>query len=116
MAIIGYGEVGQTFARQFHAAGLADIRLFDILFADPASIPSKAADGPWKKCGSASEAVAGAELVVSAVTAGSDLDAARSVVSALAPNTWFWDLNSVSPGTSARPPRSSSAAAMSNPR
>lgn len=98
MAIIGFGEVGQTFARQFHVAGLTDIRLFDILFADPASIPSQAA-GPWKKCAAASEAVAGAELIVSAVTAGSDLDAARSVLPGLAAGTWFWDLNSVSPGT-----------------
>ena len=99
MAIIGYGEVGQVFARQFHAAGLTDIRLFDSLFADPASGPSKAATGPWKKCSAASQAVAGANVVVSAVTAGSDLDAARSVLPRLAPKAWFWDLNSVSPGT-----------------
>ena len=99
MAIIGFGEVGQTFARQFHAAGLTDIRLFDILFADPTSGPSQAATGPWKKGSTAAEAVAGAEVVVSAVTAGSDLDAARLVVPTLAPKTWFWDLNSVSPGT-----------------
>ena len=99
MAIIGFGEVGQTFAKQFHAAGLADIRLFDILFADPKSIPSQAATGPWKKSASASKAVAGAEVVVSAVTAGSDLDAAQSVLPALTPKAWFWDLNSVSPGT-----------------
>ena len=99
MAIIGFGEVGQTFAKQFHAGGLADIRLFDILFADPKSIPSQAATGPWKKSASASKAVAGAEVVVSAVTAGSDLDAARSVLPRLAPKAWFWDLNSVSPGT-----------------
>ncbi len=60
---------GQVFARQFHAAGLADIRLFDILFADPKSIPSQAASGPWKKSASAPDAVAGADVVVSAVTA-----------------------------------------------
>ncbi|HEY0107636.1 MAG TPA: DUF1932 domain-containing protein [Rhizomicrobium sp.] len=99
MAIVGYGEVGQVFARQFHAAGLVDIRLFDILFADPVSGPSTAAQGPWRKAGSAGEAVADAELIVSAVTAGSDLAAARSVLSAMRPGTWFWDLNSVSPGT-----------------
>ncbi len=95
MAIVGYGEVGQVFARQFHAAGLVDIRLFDILFADPVSGPSTAAQGPWRKAGSAGEAVADAELIVSAVTAGSDLAAARSVLSAMRPGTWFWDLNSV---------------------
>jgi 3-hydroxyisobutyrate dehydrogenase-like beta-hydroxyacid dehydrogenase len=99
MAIIGFGEVGQTFARQFHAAGLADIRLFDVLFVDPKSGPSLAVAGSSKRCASAPEAVAGAEIVVSAVTAGSDLDAARSVLPKLAPRTWFWDLNSVSPGT-----------------
>lgn len=99
MAIIGFGEVGQVFARQFHAAGLTDITLFDIAFADAASTPSKAAAGPWKKCATAAKAVAGAELIVSAVTAGSDLDAARSVIGAFRPGAWFWDLNSVSPGT-----------------
>ncbi|MEJ0025058.1 MAG: DUF1932 domain-containing protein [Rhizomicrobium sp.] len=99
MAIIGFGEVGQTFARQFHAAGLTDIRLFDILFADPASIPSKAAAGPWKTCASAAQAVAGADLVLSAVTAGSDIAVANAVASALAPGAFYWDVNSVSPGT-----------------
>ncbi|MEI9886143.1 MAG: DUF1932 domain-containing protein [Rhizomicrobium sp.] len=99
MAIIGFGEVGQVFARQFHAAGLTDIALFDILFADAASLPSKAAAGPWKKGATAKDAVANAELIVSAVTAGSDLDAARSIIGAFRPGAWFWDLNSVSPGT-----------------
>jgi len=37
--------------------------------------------------------------VVSAVTAGSDLDAARSVLKGIGRGAWFWDLNSVSPGT-----------------
>lgn len=99
MAIIGFGEVGQIFARQFHDAGLTDITVYDILFADPASIPSRAAAGPWRKVDSAREAVGEAELIVSAVTAGSALDAARSVLEGMRRNAWYWDLNSVSPGT-----------------
>jgi 3-hydroxyisobutyrate dehydrogenase-like beta-hydroxyacid dehydrogenase len=91
LAIIGYGEVGQIFARQFHAAGLSDIRVFDIL-------PEKTAGSSWKRNGTA-DAVAGAELVLSAVTAGSDLDVARAVAPALKPNAFYWDVNSVSPGT-----------------
>ena len=99
MAIIGFGEVGQIFARQFHVAGLKDIALFDIAFADTASAQSNAAKGPWKKCETAHAAAADADLIVSAVTAGADLDAARSVLAGLRPGAWFWDLNSVSPGT-----------------
>jgi len=39
-----------------------------------------------------------AELVISAVTAASDLDAARSVISGLEAGTFYLDVNSVSPG------------------
>ena len=85
--------------RSFHEAGLVDIRVFDILFADLSSIPSKAAAGPWKRCVSTAEAVAGADLILSAVTAGSDIDVANAVAPALAPGALYWDVNSVSPGT-----------------
>jgi len=100
MAIIGFGEVGQIFARQFHDAGVAAIALYDIAFADTRSPQAKAAaSGPWTKCASANEAVANADIVVSAVTAGSALDAARSVTARIAKGAFFWDLNSVSPST-----------------
>lgn len=47
---------------------------------------------------SGAEAVRGAQLIVSAVTAASDLEAARSVVDGIEAGAFFLDLNSASPG------------------
>jgi 3-hydroxyisobutyrate dehydrogenase len=98
MAIIGFGEVGQIFARQFADAGVAGISVYDIVFPNAAAPQTKAASsGPWKKCASAHDATMNAEVVVSAVTAGAATDAAMSAV--MAKGAFFWDLNSVSPET-----------------
>jgi 3-hydroxyisobutyrate dehydrogenase-like beta-hydroxyacid dehydrogenase len=47
---------------------------------------------------SAADAVKGAEIVVSAVTAASSLEAAQSIKTHLTGNPLFLDINSVSPG------------------
>ena len=47
---------------------------------------------------SAADAVKDADMVISAVTAASSLEAARSVVAHLKGNPWYLDINSVSPG------------------
>lgn len=96
-ALIGLGEVGQILAADLAAAGLADIAAYDLLLADPASKPSTS-PAPVRKCASAAEAVGGKPLIFSAVTAASDLDAARAVADAIHPGAFFLDLNSVSPG------------------
>jgi len=98
LAIVGLGEAGQIFARQFRDHGVAEIAVYDILFADPGSGPSLAA-GPYRKCADAADAVRGADVVVSAVTAGAALDAAKSAARGIEKNAFFWDLNSVSPST-----------------
>jgi 3-hydroxyisobutyrate dehydrogenase len=98
MAIIGFGEVGQIFARQFADAGVADISVYDIVFPNADAAQTKAAStGPWKKCANAHDATMNAEIVVSAVTAGAATDAAMSAV--IVKGAFFWDLNSVSPET-----------------
>ncbi len=98
MAIIGFGEVGQIFARQFAEAGIADIAVYDIVFPDENAPQTKAAaTGPWKKCASAHDATMNADVVVSAVTAAGATDAAMSAV--MTKGAFFWDLNSVSPET-----------------
>ncbi len=100
IALIGLGEAGQMLARELSASGRLRITAFDIAFADPASGPSRVArDLGVTAAASAAEAVADAELVVSAVTASSALDAARSVAGHLRPGAVFLDLNSVAPGT-----------------
>ena len=84
MAIVGFGEVGQIFARQFHGAGVTDIAVYDIVFGDDAAPQiGAAAAGPWTRAASARDAAKGADVIVSAVTAGSAFDAAQSVTGAM---------------------------------
>ena len=99
IGLIGFGEVGSIFARDLKALGVPRITAFDPLFADPSSKPSgNAVAGAVAACGSAAEAVRGAELVISAVTAAQALAAARSTLEALKPGAFVLDVNSASPG------------------
>src|SRR6266700_378381 len=98
IALIGFGEVGQTLGADLLAAG-ASVSAYDPLFGNSNSVPSRALTKIRVVAQkTAPEAVRDAELVISAVTAASDLDAARSVVSGLAAGTFYLDVNSVSPG------------------
>jgi 3-hydroxyisobutyrate dehydrogenase-like beta-hydroxyacid dehydrogenase len=97
IALVGFGEVGQTLAEDL--AGKAAVSVWDIAFADPESPASRALPRHQVRVGrDAPDAVRDAELVVSAVTADQDLDAARSVGPGLASGAIFLDLNSCSPG------------------
>ena len=99
ICLLGFGEVGQTLAADFRAAGCTQLTAFDLLFKDSKSACARAAAAANVGiASSATEAVASADLVVSAVTAAQDLAAARSVVGALQPGAYFLDMNSVSPG------------------
>lgn len=94
VALIGFGEVGQTLAQDL--AGKAAISAWDIAFADPDSLQSQALARHQVRVGrDAPDAVADAELVISAVTADQDLVAAQSVGSLN--GAFFLDLNSCSP-------------------
>jgi len=99
VALLGLGEAGRTFAEDLRVAGIRDLSSWDVAFADPDSRASRnAAELGIARAGSAPASVAGADLVVSAVTAGQCLAAAESVLPGLAPGAWFFDLNSSSPG------------------
>ena len=99
IGLIGFGEVGQTLGADLLGAGCR-VSAFDPLFAVPQSAPSRALSGiPVAAAEHAAAAVRDAELVISAVTAASDVDAARSVAPHLAPGTFYLDVNSVSPRT-----------------
>ena len=99
IALIGFGEVGQILAADLAAAGVGEISAFDIAFARSGSAPRQAlARYAIRAAAHAADAVRGAELIVSAVTAAADIDAARSVLPGLAPCAFFLDLNSASPG------------------
>jgi 3-hydroxyisobutyrate dehydrogenase-like beta-hydroxyacid dehydrogenase len=100
VALIGFGEVGQIFARDLRAAGVSHLAAFDIELENPDSLQTKAArKQEITVCASAGEAAAQADLVISSVTAGSALAAAESVVGHLRHAPFFLDVNSVSPST-----------------
>jgi len=103
IALIGFGEVGQTLTKNLKDAGIRDITAWDIAFASPASAQSVAA----KKLGvtiakSMDEALRGQSLVIAAVTAGSAEAAAAQAAPLMEKNALYADVNSVSPGAKQR--------------
>ena len=96
-AIIGFGEVGGIFARDLRNGGTEAIRAWDIA---PGARDRAAAAGA-AVAGSAPEAVAGADVVFVCVTAGSVMDAMRSLAGGLAHKPLVVDVNSISPGAKA---------------
>jgi 3-hydroxyisobutyrate dehydrogenase-like beta-hydroxyacid dehydrogenase len=99
VCLLGFGEVGQTLVADFRAAGISAITAFDVLFGDSSSAPSRAAAAADVRASkSAKEAVAGADLIVCAVTAAQDSAAAQSVAGEMKSSAYFLDVNSVSPG------------------
>lgn len=99
ICLLGFGEVGQTLATDFLVAGVKQLSAFDVLFNDPNSQLSQAAvTAGVHVARDATEAAAEADLIISAVTAAQDLEAARSVVGAMKSSAYFLDVNSASPG------------------
>lgn len=97
IALIGFGEVGRTFFDELHAAH--DLVAWDIRFADPTSPASRnAQETVVAQADSAMEAAQRAGLILCAVTASNDLAAAESVVAGMDAGTWYFDINSSSPG------------------
>lgn len=100
IAFIGFGEVGSILARDLRAAGHDVVAVFDTAFADSTSKASRnLAAQEVRRAASAPDAAAGAEVVFCCVTAGSALDAARSLAGGIAHAPFVVDVNSVSPGT-----------------
>jgi 3-hydroxyisobutyrate dehydrogenase len=97
-AIIGFGEVGQILAQDLTAAGCEAAGAYDLKFADPGSVPSRAAVGPYRAASGHHAAVKGAQLVISAVTAEQGLEAAIATAGGLERGAFYVDVNSVSPG------------------
>ncbi|KAF0174968.1 MAG: NAD(P)-dependent oxidoreductase [Hyphomonadaceae bacterium] len=100
LALIGFGEAGQTFAQ----AGSWRARAFDIKTEDPAAREAKLAD--YRRLGvqgadALDEALADARVTLSLVTADQALAAARAAAAVLAPGALFLDANSVAPQTKA---------------
>jgi len=101
IAFIGFGEAGQAIAAGLREAGTATMMsAWDILFPQAAGETLReAAQAAGVRCAkSAADAVRGVDLIISAVTAASSVEAAQSVKAHLAGKPYFLDINSVSPG------------------
>jgi 3-hydroxyisobutyrate dehydrogenase-like beta-hydroxyacid dehydrogenase len=99
LCFVGFGEAGQAIASGLRDAGVDDMSAWDILFPDEAGhkLREAAERIGVRLATSAADAVRGAHIVISAVTAASSLEAAQSVKPHLA-GQFFLDVNSVSPG------------------
>jgi 3-hydroxyisobutyrate dehydrogenase-like beta-hydroxyacid dehydrogenase len=99
IAFIGFGEAGQAIAAGLREAGAATMSAWDILFPQAAGETLReAAQAAGVRCAkSAADAVRGVDLIISAVTAASSVEAAQSVKAHLAGTPYFLDINSVSP-------------------
>lgn len=105
IAFIGFGEVGQLFARQLREETGTAVSAFDLKLADMAAreplVRAAEASGV-RLASSAREAAAGASVVFSAVTASAAEDVAREAATWLRDDQVLVDLNSASPETKRR--------------
>jgi 3-hydroxyisobutyrate dehydrogenase-like beta-hydroxyacid dehydrogenase len=100
LAFIGFGEAGQAIAAGLRESGVERLAAWDILFpvgGGEKLIATAEAIGV-RRAASAADAVRGADIVISAVTAAASVDAALSVKDHLAGGPFVLDINSVSPG------------------
>ena len=100
LAFIGFGEAGQALAAGFRSEGVASIAAWDILLPDAkggARLRAAAEELGVRAGRDAQDAVRGADIVFSAVTAASNLEAARQAAPSLTAGQFYVELNSVSP-------------------
>lgn len=100
ISFIGFGEAGQAIAAGLRESGIERIAAWDILFPEPAGARLKTAGEAIgvRTAGSAADAISETDMIISAVTAASSVEAARSVVPHLSGSPYYLDINSVSPG------------------
>jgi 3-hydroxyisobutyrate dehydrogenase-like beta-hydroxyacid dehydrogenase len=100
ISFIGFGEAGQAIASGLRETGIERVAAWDILFPEPTGTKLKetAESLGVRVASSARDAARETDVIISAVTAASSVDAARSVASDLPGNPYYLDINSVSPG------------------
>lgn len=103
IAFIGYGEVGRILAEDLAPQGHA-LCMHDLLLVGGAghAMRQHASGLGVAVAPTHAEAVQGAELVVSAVTASQAVPVAQACAPALAKGAFFLDFNSASPGAKIR--------------
>lgn len=101
VTLIGFGEVGGIFGTDLAAAGVT-VTVYDLLLGKEQSreaMLAKAKTAKVRAVDTLKEAVLGAELVISAVTAASAPSVAKEAAAVLLPGQFYMDVNSVSPET-----------------
>ena len=100
VSFIGFGEAGQAIASGLRETGIERIASWDILFpvTEGERLRKAGESMGVRLANSAADAVAETDLIISAVTAASSLEAARSVELHLSGAPYYLDINSVSPG------------------
>jgi 3-hydroxyisobutyrate dehydrogenase-like beta-hydroxyacid dehydrogenase len=101
IAMVGFGEAGSILGAELAAKG-PDVVTYDILLDAPTARCAMLEKARQARVGTADtfdEAVKDADLVISAVTAASSEDVARSAGKALRAGQFFLDINSCSPAT-----------------
>jgi 3-hydroxyisobutyrate dehydrogenase-like beta-hydroxyacid dehydrogenase len=100
VSFIGFGEAGQAIASGLREEGVEQVAAWDVLFPQAEGVKLKAAGEEMgvRLAKSAADALAETDVVISAVTAASSLEAAQSAAPHLSGNPWYLDINSVSPG------------------
>lgn len=102
LAIVGFGEAGQAFAEGCGPRLCAQAWAYDIKTDRLETRESKWADydrSGIRGCSTLGEAVSGAQLILSLVTADEAQNAARNIAGHIAPGTIFGDMNSIAPDT-----------------
>jgi 3-hydroxyisobutyrate dehydrogenase-like beta-hydroxyacid dehydrogenase len=116
VAVIGFGEAGPIFAKAFVDAGAARVSAYDILIDDPATEAAQRAKTEAlgiEPAESSGQAVTGAALVLSTVTADQTVAAAERAAGSMAPGQIYLDLNSTSPRVKREAARAIEAAGAS---
>jgi len=101
LGFIGFGEAGRCIAEGIMGGAGAEISAWDLLFADQqrgAIMAGQARDLDVRQATSPADAMAGADVVFSAVTTDQSLVAAKMLAPDLPKGVLYLDLNSTSPG------------------
>jgi 3-hydroxyisobutyrate dehydrogenase-like beta-hydroxyacid dehydrogenase len=99
LALVGFGEVGRTLARDLIALGYTDLVTFDTACTSADSGPGRAAKALGVSASAQPDVLADRDLVICAVTAAQTLVAAETVAKHLDANALYLDCNSAAPST-----------------
>jgi len=103
VGLVGYGEVGRILAEDLRAQGIA-VSAYDLKLDLGQGIALREHAGAHgvRLAATHAELAAGADLIVSAVTASQAVPVAQACAPAVRKGAWFLDFNSASPGAKQR--------------